>query len=249
MTSPGPPRLVIYLIRHGETPWSISGQHTGSTDIALTGHGENEARALRPWLRDVAFARVLTSPRQRARRTAALAAPSATASVEPDLAEWDYGQYEGMRSAIIRQQRPGWSVFRDGCPGGESPQQASRRADALIARLRASQGNVALFSHGQFACVLGARWIGLPIAEAAHLSLATASLSILGSSANHPELPVIALWNAVPAMLPDAPRSSELAIPASPQTVRRRIDRSRPDHVSRPAVRAVRADITNHLPQ
>ena len=215
MTLPEPARLAIYLIRHGETAWSISGQHTGSTDLALTAHGEDEARALRPWLHDVMFAQVLTSPRQRACRTAALAAPSAAASVEPELAEWEYGQYEGVRSAIIRQQRPSWSVFRDGCPGGEAPEQVSRRADAVIARLRGCQGNVALFSHGQFACVLGARWIGLPIAEAAHLSLATASLSILGSSVNHPGLPVIALWNAVPAMLPDAPRSDQPALAAA----------------------------------
>ena len=170
----------LYLIRHGETEWSLSGQHTGRTDIPLTARGEDEARELGQCLRAIPFARVLTSPRQRARRTCELAGLGPAAEIEPDLAEWDYGDYEGQRSVDIRKGRPDWNLFRDGCPNGEMPAQVSDRADRLIARLRALDGNVALFSHGQFGCVLAARWIGLPVVEAQHFLLGTASLSILG---------------------------------------------------------------------
>jgi broad specificity phosphatase PhoE len=138
------------------------------------------------------------SPRQRARRTCELAGLGTTAVIEPGLAEWDYGEYEGRRSADICRERPGWMVFRDGCPGGEMPEQVANRADRIIARLSAMQGNVAIFSHGQFGCVLATRWIGLPIIEARHFSLRPASLSTLSYDADHIEVPVIALWNAVP---------------------------------------------------
>ncbi len=194
-------KLRLYLIRHGETEWSLSGQHTGRTDIALTAHGEDEARDLAPWLQAVPFARVLTSPRRRARRTSELAGLGSAAETEADLAEWDYGDYEGQRSSDICRGRPGWNIFRDGCPGGEMPEQVSDRADRLIAHLRALDENVALFSHGQFACVLAARWIGLPVGDGQHFMLGTASLNILASSRSHAEVPVIELWNAVPAML------------------------------------------------
>ena len=139
---------------------------------------------------------MLTSPRRRARETCALAGLSGAADVEPDLAEWDYGDYEGLPSTAIRKERPGWNVYRDGCPHGESPAQISTRADRLITRLREMDGNVALFSHGQFGAVLGARWIGLPVIDAQHLQLGTASLSILSYDPHHLEVPVIMRWNA-----------------------------------------------------
>jgi broad specificity phosphatase PhoE len=188
----------IHLIRHGETAWSLTGQHTGITDIPLTAPGEDEARALGLHLREIPFARVLTSPRIRARQTCALAGLEAEAEIEPDLAEWDYGDYEGKRSVDIRKERPGWNIYRDGCPHGESPVQISDRADRLIKRLRGLDGNVALFSHGQFGAVLAVRWIGLPVVAGQHFSLGEASLSILSDDPHHPEVPVIALWNAGP---------------------------------------------------
>jgi probable phosphoglycerate mutase len=192
--------LRLHLIRHGQTEWSLSGQHTGSSDIPLTQHGEDEARALVPWLRGRRFTRVLCSPRQRARRTSELAG-LVGAETEPALAEWDYGEYEGQRSADIHKTRPGWNIFADGCPGGETPAQVAARADGLIATLAALQGNVALFSHGHFSCVLATRWIGLPVIEGQHLSLSTASLSILGYAPSHPDVRVISLWNATPGAL------------------------------------------------
>lgn len=190
-----PPR--IYLIRHGETEWSLSGRHTSRTDIPLTARGEDRARELGQRLRDIQFARVLTSPRQRARQTCELAGLGPAAEIEPDLAEWDYGEYEGQRSVDILQARPDWNLFRDGCPQGETPAQISDRADRLIVRLRSLGGNVALFSHGHFGRVLAARWIGLPVSEAQRFLLDTASLGILDYEHNHVESPVIALWNAV----------------------------------------------------
>lgn len=188
--------LRLYLIRHGETEWSLSGQHTGRTDLPLTTHGEDEARQLAPRLRHIQFARVLTSPRQRARRTCELAGLGAAAETESDLAEWDYGDYEGKLTADVHKQRPGWNVFRDGCPGGEMPSAVSDRADRLIAHLCTLDGNVALFSHGEFACVLAARWIGLPVVKGQHFTVDAASLGILSYNPSHPEVRVIALWNA-----------------------------------------------------
>jgi broad specificity phosphatase PhoE len=193
--------LSLYLVRHGQTEWSLSGKHTGRTDIPLTAHGEDEARALAPWLGDIRFARVLTSPRQRARRTCELAGLGQAAEIEPDLAEWDYGDYESKLSSDILKERSDWNIFRDGCPGGEMPTQVSARADRLITRLGTMEGNIALFSHGHFGPALASRWIGLPIVEGQHFSLGTASLSILSYRPAHPEVRVMALWNATPSLL------------------------------------------------
>jgi probable phosphoglycerate mutase len=190
-----PPRL--FLVRHGETEWSLSGRHTGRTDIPLTEQGEQDARTLGVRLRAANIARVFTSPRQRARRTCALAQLVPAAELEPDLAEWDYGDYEGLRSLDIRKGRPGWNLFRDGCPSGEAPAQVSDRADRLIARLRGLDGHIALFSHGDFGRVLGARWVGLPVWQAQHFLLDTASLSVLGYDHDQSAHPAIAMWNAV----------------------------------------------------
>lgn len=186
----------IYLVRHGETEWSLSGQHTGLTDIPLTAHGESQAQELGHRLRDISFTHVFTSPRQRARRTCELAGSAPVAQIEPDLAEWNYGDYEGKRLVDILKGRPDWNLFRDGCPCGESPAQVSDRADHFIARLRALEGNIAIFTHGHFGRVLAARWMGLPVAQAQHLVLGTASLSVLGYEHNRVEEPAILLWNA-----------------------------------------------------
>jgi broad specificity phosphatase PhoE len=185
----------IYFIRHGETPWSLSGQHTGRTDLPLTERGEQDARALADRLGAVEFSRVLTSPLLRARRTCELAGLGNAAQIETDAAEWDYGDYEGRRASDIRQERPDWNIFRDGCPHGETPAQMSDRADRLIARLRTLNGNIALFSHGQFGRVLGVRWIGLPIDQAQHFLLGTASVSILGFGHDRADEPAILAWN------------------------------------------------------
>ncbi len=193
--------LELYLVRHGETEWSMSGRHTGITDIPLTARGEEQASALAPSLELIHFTRVLTSPRKRARQTCALAGLEPLATVDPDLAEWDYGDDEGLRTADIRKGRPDWNVFRDGCPGGESPAQVADRADRLIAALAALSGNVALFSHGQFGCALGARWIDAPVVDGQHFALGPASLSILSYDPHHPQTRVIALWNAAPTLL------------------------------------------------
>jgi broad specificity phosphatase PhoE len=187
----------IFLIRHGETAWSKSGQHTGRTDLPLNEQGEQEARTLVERLGATKFSRVFTSPRQRARRTCELAGLGAAAEVEPDLAEWDYGDYEGLRTAEIFKLQPDWNLFRDGCPHGEMPAEISGRADRLIARLRALEGNVALFSHGHFGRVLAARWIGLPVGAAQRFLLGTASVSVLGYEHDNVAEPVIASWNAV----------------------------------------------------
>jgi len=193
--------LQLYFVRHGGTEWSLSGQHTGRTDIPLTAEGKDQARELRPWLRTIPFTHVLTSPRRRARRTCELVGLLSVAEIEPDLCEWDYGDYEGLRSEDICKERPDWNIFRDGCPHGDSTDQILERADRLIARLRTFRGKVALFSHGQFGRVLAARWIGAPVLEGQHLALDAASLSILGHEPHHPETPVIALWNAAPRSL------------------------------------------------
>ena len=201
MTSdPNPPTSPrLFLIRHGETEWSLSGRHTGISDIALTDNGKTQSRRLRPLLEPISFAHVLTSPRQRARQTCALAGLAHAAEIDPDLAEWDYGAYEGITTDEIRKAAPGWNIFRDGCPGGETAARVSARADALIARLRRLGGDIALFSHGQFGCVLAARWIGLAVIEAQHFALDTASLSILGPKPGHPNVSVITRWNMLPA--------------------------------------------------
>lgn len=183
------------LIRHGETAWSLTGQHTGRTDLPLTEHGERRVSHLRGLLREIKFAHVLTSPLQRARQTCELAGFGAAARIEPDLPEWDYGDYEGRTSADIHAQRPGWNVFLDGCPHGESVEQISQRADRVVGALRALDGTVAVFSHGHFLCALAMRWIGLPVRDGRHFALDTASLSILGYEHSGGEPPAITRWN------------------------------------------------------
>ena len=185
---------VVYLARHGETAWSLSGQHTGRTDLPLTERGERNARALGERLRGLTVARVFTSPLQRAARTCELAGFGAAAEIDRDLVEWDYGQYEGRRSAEIRVERPDWQLFRDGCPGGESPGQIGARADRVVGRVRAVKGDVLVFSSGHFLRVLAARWLGLDAAGGRYLLLSTASLSALSYEHNLAE-PVIRLWN------------------------------------------------------
>ena len=196
MTAP----LQIYFIRHGETAWSLSGQHTGRTDVPLTPHGEAMARELATALKGIDFSLVLTSPRLRARTTCKLAGFDGTrVQLEPNLAEWDYGDYEGLRTAEIHEMHPAWDVWKDGCPGGETPAGVSERADHLIARLIDASditGNVIAFSHGQFGRVLAARWIGLPMIQGQHFAIAPASISILGFEADHPHRRVISLWNS-----------------------------------------------------
>lgn len=184
----------IYLARHGETEWSMTGQHTGRTDIPLTARGEGNALSLGERLKGLTFAKVLVSPRSRARRTCELAGFAAQAEVDTDLQEWDYGHYEGRRTAEIRHERPDWYLFRDGCPGGESVEAIGARADRVIARLRAIDGNVLLFSHGHISRVLAARWLGLPAGHARYFVLSTAALSIVGYE-HHLNEPAIRLWN------------------------------------------------------
>jgi broad specificity phosphatase PhoE len=152
---------VGYLARHGETAWSLSGQHTGRTDLPLTKRGERNARALGKRLQGPTFAQVLTSPLQRALRTCELAGFGAAVEIDPDLVEWGYGHYEGRCTADIHAELPDWQLFRDGCPGGESPEQVGARADRVIERVRAVRGDVLLFSSGRFLRVLAARWFGL----------------------------------------------------------------------------------------
>ena len=184
----------FYLARHGETAWTLSHQHTGRTDIPLTPRGERNARALGDRLRGMEFAAVFTSSLERARHTAELAGFGGNAQADPDLMEWDYGQYDGKTSAEIHQENPGWSLFRDGCPGGESVAAVGARADRVLARLRSLQGRVLLFGHGHFFRVLSARWLRLPPADGALFYLSTASLSILGYEHSRDE-PVTRLWN------------------------------------------------------
>jgi broad specificity phosphatase PhoE len=190
----------VYLARHGETTWSLSGQHTGRTDLPLTERGERQARALGGRLRDVAFAKVLTSPSQRAVRTAELSGYGAAAEIVPELAEWDYGRYEGRRTAEILAERPGWLLFRDGCPEGEQPAEVGARADRVIARIRAAGGNVLVFSSGHILRVLAARWLGLDPAAGRYFLLGTAGLSILGYEHDNRAEPAMRLWNEMPTV-------------------------------------------------
>lgn len=185
---------VVYLARHGETAWSLSGQHTGTTDLPLTERGERNAKHLGERLQGIAFARVFTSPLQRARRTCELAGFGAAAVVDPDLVEWNYGRYEGRTTPEIDAERPGWQLFRDGCPGGESAADVAARADRVIARLRTVPGDALVFSSGHFLRTLGARWLALAPSGGGLLLLSTASLSELGYD-HGPAEPVIRLWN------------------------------------------------------
>jgi probable phosphoglycerate mutase len=184
----------VYLIRHGETEWSLSGQHTGITDIPLTENGRNVAKQLEPILAKENFTMILTSPLERARKTCELAGLGAHAEIDRDLMEWNYGEYEGLTPKQIDAQAPGWMLFRDGCPGGETPEQAVARVDRVIARARAVEGHVALFAHGHIFRVFAARWLGLPAMAGCHFLLDTATLSILSYYRN---LPAIRRWNAM----------------------------------------------------
>ena len=186
----------VYLARHGETAWSISGQHTGRTDLPLTQRGEENARKLGERLKGLTFAKVLTSPLQRASRTCELAGFGTAAESDRDLFEWNYGEYEGKRTAEILAERPDWQLFRDGCPGGETPAQVGARADHVVNRIRAAGGNVLVFSSGHILRVLAARWLGLEPAAGKFFFLSTASLSLLTYEHDKTE-PVIRLWNDV----------------------------------------------------
>jgi broad specificity phosphatase PhoE len=184
----------IYLARHGETAWSVTGQHTGVTDLPLTERGERNAARLRERLDGSVFAKVLTSPSQRAARTCELAGFGPVAQVDRDLVEWDYGDYEGLRTAEIHAKRPDWQLFRDGCPNGESPQQIGTRGDRVVNRVRAIKGNVLIFSSGHFLRVFAARWLGLEPAAGKFFMLNTASLSAL-SYEHEISHPAIQFWN------------------------------------------------------
>lgn len=182
----------VFAIRHGETAWSLSGQHTGTTDIPLTDNGRRLAERLRPVLAKESFALVLVSPLQRARETCALAGLGDAALIERDLTEWNYGEYEGLTPKQIHETRPGWLIFRDGSPGGESPDQVGARVDRVIARARAAEGDVALFAHGHVLRALVARWIGSPANGGQHFLLDTGTLCILGY---YRDVPAVKVWN------------------------------------------------------
>jgi probable phosphoglycerate mutase len=186
---------IVYLARHGETEWTLSGQYTGLTDLPLTERGERNARRLSERLRGLNFAKVFTSPLQRASRTCDLAGFGDVAEIEQDLVEWNYGDYEGRRSAEIHTEHPDWELFRDGCPGGELPAEATARADRVVNRVRAVAGDVLLFSSGHFIRVLATRWLGLEVTvNAKRFMLSTASLSAVGYE-KELSRPVICLWN------------------------------------------------------
>jgi broad specificity phosphatase PhoE len=182
----------VFAIRHGETAWSLSGQHTGTTDIPLTDNGRRLAKRMRPVLAENEFALFLCSPMQRARETCELAGLSDKAVIDPDLMEWNYGQYEGLTSEQIEEMVPGWLLFRDGCPGGETPEQVGARVDRVIARSRAVDGDTALFAHGHVLRVFVARWIGLPADSGQHFLLNTGTLCVLGY---YRKIPAIQIWN------------------------------------------------------
>ena len=188
----------IYLIRHGETEWSRDHRHTGRTDLPLTARGEQQARDLRARLSSFSFAHVLTSPLQRARETCALAGFGDVARVDADLREWDCGDYEGLTLEQIPATRPGWLLYRDGCPGGDFPADVRARADALLERLRPLDGPIALFSHSHFLCALGARWIGLDASDGGRFRLDTTAYGILDVEHGRVEEPSVAGWNIMP---------------------------------------------------
>jgi len=192
---------MIYLARHGETAWSLTGQHTGLTDLPLTQVGERNAQRLGVRLSGLKFERVFTSPLRRARRTCELAGFGSVAEIDPDLVEWNYGEYEGRRSVEIHAVRPDWQLFRDGAPGGESPQQVAERADRVVDRIRAVSGNVLIFSSGHFLRMLAGSWIGIDPYDARSLMLSTGSLSVLGYE-HSLDQPSIQLWNDTNHLLP-----------------------------------------------
>jgi probable phosphoglycerate mutase len=185
----------VYLIRHGQTEWSLSGQHTGRTDIPLTAYGVEEAAHLQARLAGITFAHVLTSPRLRARRTCELAGLGVSAKIEEELREWEYGDFEGLTSAQIQARSPGWNAYVDGFPGGERPAAVLERASRFVQHLRSLEGEIAVFSHGHFLRILAVAWIGFPITAVPKFSLATASVGILSHEHNRADRPVISLWN------------------------------------------------------
>ena len=182
----------VFVVRHGETAWSLTGRHTGRTDIPLTENGRRLAGRLRPALARETFALVLVSPMQRARPTSKLAGLGTAAVIDPDLVEWNYGEYEGLTLKQIDEKAPGGLIFRDGCPGGETPTQVGARVDRVIARARAVEGDVALFAHGHVLRVLVARWIGLPAGAGQHFLLDTGTLCVLGY---YRDIPAVKIWN------------------------------------------------------
>ncbi len=192
----------VLLVRHGETAWSRDHRHTGRTDLPLTEIGAGEARALTPWLRGMGLAHVLTSPLLRARDTCALAGFGVVMHLVPELREWDYGEYEDLTLAEIQAVRPGWNLFRDGCPGGESPNDVTERTDAMIAILRPLHGPVALFSHAHILCALAARWIGLTASGGGRFRLDTAAVGVLDVEHDNPDEPSIAHWNVTGPAVP-----------------------------------------------
>ena len=192
---------VAWLVRHGETEWSLTGRHTGLSDLPLTALGEESARDLAVRLRGISPARVYTSPLKRAARTCALAGFGDVAVTDPDLVEWDYGEYEGLTSREIRARQPGWALFRNGCPGGETLAGVGARADRVAQRLRGGDGNALVFSSGHFLRVLAARWLGEDPSAARHFVLGTAALCALGYDHDLTE-PVIRLWNQLPQPAP-----------------------------------------------
>ena len=183
----------VYVIRHGETEWSLSGQHTGTTDLPLTENGRNLARLLKPFFANHSFDLVLTSPLQRARETCLLAGFDEKAEVDTNLVEWNYGEYEGLTPKQIHEKRPGWMIFTDGCPGGETPAEVGARADRAIDRVRTVRGDVALFAHGHILRVLVARWLGLPATAGRHFLLHTGTLNVLSY---YRGIPAVKIWNA-----------------------------------------------------
>ncbi len=183
----------IYLARHGETEWTKTGQHTGRTDIPLTPDGEDDAKLIGRRLAHLSFTNVITSPLQRAKRTSELA--GFTATVDADLMEWDYGDYEGKKTADIRKLHPGWQLLVDGAPNGETGTQVAARADRVVARLKAMTGNVLVFAHGHYLRVLASRWVGADVSFAAHLLLGTSSISVLSFDHGKLDEPAIMLWN------------------------------------------------------
>jgi probable phosphoglycerate mutase len=185
----------VYLVRHGETEWSLSGQHTGLTDLPLTAAGERQALALRDRLKVNTFTTVFSSPLQRATRTCELSSYGSIAEVDRDLIEWNYGDYEGKKRDWILAQRPDWLIFRDGCPNGESPADVAARADRVISRIGRVGGNVLLFSSGHILRVLIARWLGLEPSGGGYFKLGTGTLSILGYDHNNRDEPVVQLLN------------------------------------------------------
>lgn len=186
------PPQEIYLVRHGETEWSLSGKHTGITDIPLTANGRKEAKLFEPLFAKVSFTKVLTSPLQRARMTCELAGLGGQAEIDRNLMEWNYGEYEGLTTKQIHKTSPNWMLFSDGCPGGESPEQIGARVDRVVARVRAIECPVILFAHGHVLRVFAARWLGLPVVTGCHFMLDPATLSILSY---YRGIPAVKQWN------------------------------------------------------